>query len=73
MTSWNALCEDTIRHVLVGPWDEEATKEAAANGHLEYLKYLHENGCPWDKVPIERKVKVWWKMVQDMIRTKYIG
>ena len=22
---------------------------ASANGHLECLKYLHENGCPWDK------------------------
>jgi len=22
---------------------------AASNGHLECLKYAHENGCPWDK------------------------
>jgi hypothetical protein len=21
---------------------------AAQNGHLSALKYLHENGCPWD-------------------------
>ena len=21
---------------------------AALNGHLPALKYLHENGCPWD-------------------------
>ena len=23
-------------------------KQAAYNGHLECLRYLHENGCPWD-------------------------
>ena len=22
---------------------------AAKNGHLECLKYAHENGCPWDE------------------------
>ena len=22
---------------------------AAQNGHLECLKYAHENGCPWDE------------------------
>ena len=22
---------------------------AAMNGHLPALKYLHENGCPWDR------------------------
>jgi|688.fasta_scaffold41578_2 hypothetical protein len=24
-------------------------KDAAFKGHLECLKYLHENGCPWDE------------------------
>ena len=23
--------------------------EAASGGHLECLKYAHENGCPWDE------------------------
>ena len=22
---------------------------AAKNGHLDCLKYAHENGCPWDE------------------------
>ena len=22
---------------------------AAGNGHLDCLKYAHENGCPWDE------------------------
>ena len=30
------------------PWSEETCFEAALNGHLECLKYAHENGCPWD-------------------------
>ena len=28
---------------------EYSTIIAARNGHLECLKYAHENGCPWDK------------------------
>ena len=30
------------------PWDAEACSTAAIYGHLEHLKYLHDNGCPWD-------------------------
>ena len=30
------------------PWDERTCSEAA-RGHLECLKYAHENGCPWDE------------------------
>src|SRR6185295_9409014 len=30
------------------PWDESTAAWAAHEGHLECLKYLHENGCPWE-------------------------
>ena len=29
-------------------YNEDTTIFAALNGHLEYLKYLHENGYPWN-------------------------
>lgn len=29
--------------------DELSCGNAVFNGHLECLKYLHENGCPWDE------------------------
>ena len=31
------------------PWDEETCAFAAWGGHLEVLKWAHENGCPWDE------------------------
>ena len=34
------------------PWHIDTlycTSEAAENGHLDCLKYAHENGCPWDR------------------------
>ena len=30
-------------------WNEDACSIAASRGHLEVLKYLHQNGCPWNK------------------------
>jgi len=30
------------------PWHENCLF-ASYNGHLECLKYLHENGCPWNE------------------------
>ena len=30
---------------------------AAENGHLECLKYAHENGCPWDEETCEEAAK----------------
>ena len=29
-------------------WSADTCKYAAGNGHFPALKYLHENGCPWD-------------------------
>jgi len=33
--------------------DKNTCKYAAYYGHLECLKYAHENGCPWDKYTCE--------------------
>ena len=30
-------------------WDSDTCKIAAENGHLDVLKYAHQNGCPWNK------------------------
>ena len=32
-----------------GAFTASDCEEAASNGQLECLKYLHEHGCPWDK------------------------
>ena len=54
------------------PWNEFATLYAAYEGQLECLKYLHQKGCPWDQAPIGSKVKIWWKMGQDIVKTRPI-
>ena len=30
------------------PWSKTACRHAASFGHLKLLKWLHEQGCPWD-------------------------
>ena len=30
-------------------WDASTCYSAASNGHIECLRYAHENGCPWDE------------------------
>jgi hypothetical protein len=40
-----------VCHFLIAeqcPCDAEACAEAAARGHLEIVRFLHESGCPWD-------------------------
>ena len=36
----------TKKGVLGSKW---TCSKAAESGHLECLKYAHENGCPWDE------------------------
>ena len=32
------------------PWTAKTSEMAALNGHIDCLKYLHNNGCPWDNL-----------------------
>lgn len=34
---------------MVYPRGTEVCRKAAARGDLDFLKYAHENGCPWDE------------------------
>jgi len=37
-------------------WDSRACTYAAKYGHLDALKYLHENGCAWDESAFKQAV-----------------
>jgi len=39
------------------PWDNKICAKAAQGGHLDILKYLHENGCPWDNKTCENAMQ----------------
>ena len=46
--------ESTIRKIILqkdnnSSWNKSTCSDAALRGHLEYLKYAHENGYVWDK------------------------
>ena len=50
----------------VSPWSAEACAAAAANGHLDTLKYLRDNNCPWDQ-----RVGIWAAQNKDKKMAKY--
>lgn len=50
----------------VTPWSADACAGAAANGHLDTLKYLRDNNCPWDK-----RVMIWAEQLKDTTVHKY--
>ena len=41
--------ENRIEEALSAIVPGRVVTAAARGGHLECMKYLHENGCPWDK------------------------
>ena len=47
------------------PWDPTCCCIAAWKGHLDMLKYLHENGCPWNKWTCRRAA---WKGHLDALK-----
>ena len=50
----NAAAENGHLHIVTYCMEQECRHDelscalAAASGHLDILKYLHENGAPWD-------------------------
>lgn len=54
-----ASCEDAARRgdlqrlrelrATGATWDCKTMCAAAVSGHMDCLKYVHENGCPWDE------------------------
>ena len=32
-----------------GVWNLDTTSRSARYGHLDCLRYAHENGCPWNE------------------------
>ena len=47
-------------------WSAEACAVAAANGHLDTLKYMRDNNCPWDQ-----RVGIWAEQNKDKKMAKY--
>jgi hypothetical protein len=41
-----AMCQ--YLHAQQCPWNEESTTTAATTDHVDLLRWLIENGCPWD-------------------------
>jgi hypothetical protein len=39
------------------PWNKETCRNAAMFGHLQLLKWLHEQGCPWDEDTFDAAVR----------------
>ena len=39
------------------PLDQGTCNMAAKHGHLDCMKYSHENGCPWDERTCEYVAK----------------
>jgi len=35
-------------------WDRKTCEKAAEGGHLDCLRYAHENGCPWGSETCEK-------------------
>jgi len=36
------------------PWSKKVCEFAAVCGHLDCLRYAHENGCPWNEDTCDR-------------------
>src|SRR5690606_8449029 len=41
-------CQKILSNNDIVIWDEKTCEVAAYNRNIDILKYLHENGCPWN-------------------------
>jgi hypothetical protein len=46
----DAAEEKSMKHIRLTPfpWDEKTSRNAAKFGHFKLVKWLHEQGCPWN-------------------------
>ena len=55
-------------------WRERHMYSAACNGHLEVVKWLHANGCPWDeKACLFAGARKHWDILQYLVDNKCPG
>ena len=59
---------------MTGEWRERHMYSAACNGHLEVVKWLHANGCPWDeKACLFAGARTHWDILQYLVDNKCPG
>ena len=59
---------------MTDKWRERHMYSAACNGHLEVVKWLHVNGCPWDeKACLFAGARTHWDILQYLVDNKCPG
>ena len=59
---------------MTDKWRERHMYSAACNGHLEVVKWLHANGCPWDeKACLFAGARTHWDILQYLVDNKCPG
>ena len=59
---------------MTGKWHDYHLFYAACNGHLEVVKWLRANGCPWDEMAFSSAAKhQHWDTLQYLVDNKCPG
>ena len=53
-------------------WNNMTLIAASLHGHLDCLKYAHENGCKWNGTPFEGAISEQYIFIYDITYNKYL-